>query len=420
VPRVTPPPPVGSMAPFTAEERGPRVHIRNTFIAVDLENEDETPCQCLRAQRRRQTAPGALGPSAWDAPEAPVRGGDHEASADEWEEGASGTSEASDRAADSDCSTEEEASSPPKGRVRERAGTPARRTGAAGALLPPGERRPLQDQAAAGGRGVALNCGVATLGAGLAPGLGGSAAVEGVRGRVWRLARESHGSRLIQEAFDEGSNDDRRHLASELAGHVWQAAQCPRANFVLQKAIITMCPEDVQFIIDELPVALAAKHRTGCRIVQRLIEHCPPWQLSGLAGAIERDFSAIARSQYGNYVIQCMAEYGSEEQRMQMTWLVAQEAKSLAADPYGAAALSGAMAKGPAWGKELLARALLREQGLLVSFACTRHGCGTVIRVLQVLRGQERAEAQRLLAAQEARLRASRFGRTVAPKLQRP
>lgn len=245
----------------------------------------------------------------------------------------------------------------------------------------------------------------------------GGAALAAVRGWVWRLAQEVHGCRRVQELFDEAADDERRALAAELVGHVWEAAQCPQANFVLQKAVTVMRSEDVQFIIDELPAARAAKHKTACRVVQRLIEQCPPEQLTRMLCSIEEDFSNVARSPYGNYVVQRMIEYGAQDQRLRVMHLVVQDVKGLSADPFGSAVLSGALVKGPASGQALLARALVQEPGLLAFLACTRHGSTSVLKALQVLTPKERAEAQTALSEHAPVLMASRFGRAVAHKL---
>eukprot|EP00913_Durusdinium_trenchii_P035379 g33108.t1 len=95
--------------------------------------------------------------------------------------------------------------------------------------------------------------------------------------------------------------------------------RCPHANHVLQKCITCSRPQDCQFIVDEIMacngfVELAARHKYGCRIIQRLLERCP-LQVERIAAAILSDVSGIARHPYGNYVLQNLLEHGTPAHR---------------------------------------------------------------------------------------------------------
>ena len=62
-------------------------------------------------------------------------------------------------------------------------------------------------------------------------------------GRVWELSQDSKGCREVQLAIEEASDDVRRGLLAEIAGHVLDAMRCPHANHVLQKCITCSRPE---------------------------------------------------------------------------------------------------------------------------------------------------------------------------------
>jgi len=205
-------------------------------------------------------------------------------------------------------------------------------------------------------------------------------------------------------------------LASELRGHVVEALRSPHANFVLQKCVATLEPEALQFVIDEIACGSAekaAKHKFGCRVFQRLIERCPAAQVSELVDAVIADFTAVSRHPYGNYVMQHLLEHATFEQRHRLSQLVESDVRGLAADAFGVTVVSGVLSKAPREGQVRVARALLREQGLLMFVACSRHGHVAATRTLQVLEGAEREEVRRMLLVEEATLRASRFGRSV-------
>lgn len=243
-------------------------------------------------------------------------------------------------------------------------------------------------------------------------------------GRVWAMARDPQGCREVQRAFEIAQTEGERvAMGAELQGHVWDAMRCPHANYVLQKAIALMKPQGSQFIIDEVvrkgarAVAQAARHKYGCRIVQRLLEHCTAAQVSELAAAILQDSLAIARHPYGNYVMQHIIEHGTKEQRGLLTRQLEQQAAAIGADEYACAVVGKALAHGEQQEKLSLARALARVPGMVCALARTRHGHVAARLVLQTLEGTEYEEASVQLRSDAASLRGSRYSRTLVASL---
>ena len=62
-------------------------------------------------------------------------------------------------------------------------------------------------------------------------------------GRVWELSQDSKGCRDVQLAIEQATDELRRLLVAEVAGHVLDAMRCPHANHVLQKCITSSRPE---------------------------------------------------------------------------------------------------------------------------------------------------------------------------------
>jgi len=213
-------------------------------------------------------------------------------------------------------------------------------------------------------------------------------------------------------------------LASELRGHVLEALQCPHANHVLQKCIVSMRTQSLQFVIEELltpspeQVVQVARHKYGCRILQRLLEHCRADQLHELVAELLSSAVSLSKHAYANFVIQHLFEYGTPEQRGHLAGLFQHHAKALGKDDHGRAVLSKALSYAGPEERTALAHALLREQGLLVRMARTRHGHAAVMCVLQALSGGELEAARRQLLDGVATLRMSRYGRTVAACLE--
>ena len=144
----------------------------------------------------------------------------------------------------------------------------------------------------------------------------GGICLEGsVAGRVWDLSQRSKGCRYVQAALENCGDGERFTLALELQGHVLAAARSACANYVLQKIIQVLRPQACQFIIDEImktpaDVPILARHQYGCRILQRLLEHCQAQQMEGLVKLLLEDATALVRHNYGTFVMQQIFDFG--------------------------------------------------------------------------------------------------------------
>jgi len=243
-----------------------------------------------------------------------------------------------------------------------------------------------------------------------------------VKGRVWNLSRTALGSREVQRALELAVDDEARaDIASELRGHTWAAMQCPHANFVLQKCIMTLRPQALQFIIDEImsksgALLHTAQHKYGCRIVQRLLEHCRFDQVQRLVDVILQDAVELACHPFGNYVLQHTLEYSPDGTRDHLIELLVKHVNTMAADTCAAAVVSQAMSIGNKGAP--LARALFKERGLLRTMACSRHGHIAVKRALRLLSADEFDKAVEQLTSDAQALRADRYGKIVLASLE--
>jgi len=251
------------------------------------------------------------------------------------------------------------------------------------------------------------------------------AAVALLSGRIWSLAQDTEGCREVQRVLDLCTSEEaRRAISGELRGHVAKAMRCPHATHVLQKCIAVSSPEASQFIIDELlcrpgSVAQMARHRYGCRIVQHLLKRCHTWQVAHICEVLLADALVFSCHPFGNYVIQHLIEYGTQDQRYRLIRTLEQSAASVARSTSGCGVLAAAMTHGAAEDTMWLARSVLQEPGLLQALAQSRHGNVVVIQILQVLSLAERDLAKQRLLEEDVALRASRYGRMVAEELER-
>lgn len=247
-------------------------------------------------------------------------------------------------------------------------------------------------------------------------------------GQVWPLSQDAQGCRRVQEVLGDESLllAHREALAFELRGHVLEAAVCPYANFVLQKCVVVLPPEAVQFIVDEITaetaasVSSVAQNKFGCRVLQRLLEECRDSQVRVLVVAVLADFIAVAQSPYGNYVVQKIMECGgadSEYRRLCVAQLVEGALGELGMHPFGCIVISTALSKCGPKSRMAITRALLSCPCLLCSMASTRHGHRTVLVFISFLEGDYLEAARRVLES-DASLAGNKFGRVVMARLR--
>jgi hypothetical protein len=226
-----------------------------------------------------------------------------------------------------------------------------------------------------------------------------AAAASPVKGRVWQLAQQPNGSREVQQAFScLQSSEDFLALAGELSGHVVEAMQCPHANYVLQSCILVDMPAMVKLIMKEIieagadVVLQAARHRFGCRVIQRLFEVCTVPEvgllddISALAECLIDDACALCLHPYGNYTIQHVLLHGSEEHHRQLHIFLKDRVADMAAHFYASAVVGQALHHGSVEDKLALAHALVNSPGLLNAMSQSRHGGAAARRALEFVR----------------------------------
>jgi hypothetical protein len=236
------------------------------------------------------------------------------------------------------------------------------------------------------------------------------------------------GSRAFQAALDEAaSNEERAALARELRGRVWEALRCPSANHALQKCIEVLPGQATQFIFDELVagpdgcgrgIYAAARHRYGCRVLQRLVEQGRSEWYGALLDALVADSAELSIHAWGNYVIQHVLEHAPSEWRGKLLCMVEQNIGLADTKPYARAVVSKAIENAEDGELASLARAISSRPGLLASMACTRHGYSGLLHLLKTLAGAEGQEVRRQLTEEVDVFRRTRYGRIIVAVLR--
>lgn len=244
-------------------------------------------------------------------------------------------------------------------------------------------------------------------------------------GNVWKLSRDPDGCRMVQRALEDATSDSARSaLADELRGRIWQAMRCPHANHVLQKCFVTMRPQAVQFIINELvgkgakAIIKAAQHEYACRVLQRMIEHCSPEQMDEIMETLLTVGETLSRHLYGNFVMQHILEHGTESHKHTLIVKLVEQVRVYGLDPRTSRVLRKALFCASGDDQVQCARALLYAKGI-AAMARDRHAHTSAQLILTVVDGVDLAEAQSQLRGELPSLAASRYGRKVVACLDK-
>ncbi len=141
---------------------------------------------------------------------------------------------------------------------------------------------------------------------------------------------------MIQKALESLDYDDLCELILEFDSYVLTCIQDQNGNHVMQKCIEVMSlkakdaefmssdvslsssmSQKIQFIVNDVlaNVKTLCCHPYGCRVLQRMLEHCIESQKTATLDAIQLCHKALLDDQYGNYVIQHVLQYGRESDR---------------------------------------------------------------------------------------------------------
>ena len=151
-------------------------------------------------------------------------------------------------------------------------------------------------------------------------------------------------------------------LLSELKGSVRAATRSPHGNYVIQKAIAVMPPAACSFIVEEIcGVGVAvARHRYGCRILCRLLEHMADSPVCAkLIAEVLTEARHLSRHEFGHHVMESVLEHGQPQQRGCLVKALILEAPSLAGHSCASYVVETALRQGSIEEQQILGAALL-------------------------------------------------------------
>lgn len=239
------------------------------------------------------------------------------------------------------------------------------------------------------------------------------AAIDSLRGNVYPLAFQESGCRVVQQALEVAGATDAQALASELVGHVKEVYKSPTGNYVLQKVVEQLPPGPASFVAEELAgsACVTSKHRFGCRIVCRLIEHTANMNATkALVEELLDEADILCHHTFGHHVIQCVLEHGFPRQRARIANALFKDLPGAAMDRHSSYVVERALEHCSEQDRDRIVSEFCESPGLIRKLSEDQFGVFVVRQLAHVLDGDD-VEVLKRLGLDETFLLASKHGR---------
>lgn len=235
------------------------------------------------------------------------------------------------------------------------------------------------------------------------------------------LALQGPSTRVIQEALQvaDGQGKGREQLVRELEPHLMELMNSPHGNHVLTKIIEIMPPTSLKGLLDGLQKQDAieiSQHRFGCRVMERLIEHCPEYLIKDIIDKVVEKAESLAKHKYGNFVIQHLLEHGAPYRRACILQQLLQFIPSLAIHRSASHVVQRALEYSSEDWQRKIVETLLQSPGgqetpTLTQVACSRYGSFVTEQLVDM---DHQGLVRERLAYSVGQLETSEFGYRVA------
>lgn len=234
-----------------------------------------------------------------------------------------------------------------------------------------------------------------------------AAAVDSLRGSVLSYAFDSNGCHVVQDALTVCSTKVAAELVVELHDHVREAIRSHHANYVIQKVIEALPSAHSSFIAEALrgSVAATARHRFGCRILCRLLEHATTEAfLAPLLDELLNEACRLCCHPFAHHVLESVMVNGLEAQRRHVVGALLDNVLTNALDRHGVFLFQAVLSYGCAEDKEALVKKLLAQPNAVLELARSRYGACVLQAVCENAPGSVHSSSihgQLLLSARE-------------------
>lgn len=250
-----------------------------------------------------------------------------------------------------------------------------------------------------------------------APQLERTQALQFLAPKLANLAQSESGCRIARCAIDVATSRDRAIVLSAFKGSVMDLCKSEPGHDLLVLLIDCIPVFSLNFMVCEIisHCEELALHRYGSNVIESILLHFHPSQLSEFSMKLLEASSRLARSPYGSRVLQTLSEYSGASCRELLIRQLTPEAAQLAMHRTASQVIRKLLELGDETGQQLLAAALLdavrRNSVQVVNIACSR--CGSVVlqKIAASVQCNEVEELQSRLIEALPLLEKSRYGR---------
>eukprot|EP00929_Paragymnodinium_shiwhaense_P008488 TRINITY_DN112447_c0_g1_i1.p1 TRINITY_DN112447_c0_g1~~TRINITY_DN112447_c0_g1_i1.p1 ORF type:complete len:548 (+),score=89.92 TRINITY_DN112447_c0_g1_i1:108-1751(+) len=258
-------------------------------------------------------------------------------------------------------------------------------------------------------------------------GANGDRAPHQLRGSVCVLAFDAAGCRVVQKALEVLGMADCEAIVMELHGHVVEAMRSPHANFVIQKVVELMPAATAGFVAEELSAigCEAARHRYGCRILCRILEHTALREegvrpslnkAKKLIDEVVSHAATLCHHAFAHHVMDSIVEHGTAEMRHFVATALRSNLVQNAKNRYASYVVERSMTYCSPMDQHAYVHEFLQDTEELFSLASHEYG-SHVLRTMMQLPCEATVQVRYILRAGADRLQASKYGRRVLEML---
>ncbi|XP_018491328.1 pumilio homolog 5 isoform X2 [Raphanus sativus] len=248
--------------------------------------------------------------------------------------------------------------------------------------------------------------------------------VKQLAGQMVSLSLQMYGCRVIQKALEVIDVDQKTELTRELDGNVLKCVRDQNGNHVIQKCIESMPASRIGFIIAAFrgQVATLSTHPYGCRVIQRILEHCSDDEETRcIIDEILESAFALAHDQYGNYVTQHVLERGKPDERRQIIEKLTGNVVQMSQHKYASNVVEKCLEHADSTERELLIEEIMgksEEDNHLLAMMKDQYANYVVQKVLEISKDEQREILVQRMKIHLESLRKYTYGKHIVARFE--
>jgi len=248
-----------------------------------------------------------------------------------------------------------------------------------------------------------------------------------IKHRVLPLSLQMYGCRVVQKILESVDAETQNELIRELDQHVLECVKDQNANHVIQKCIEQVNrSNNIDFIIKAFygRVFDLSTHPYGCRVIQRMLEHCYP-DLKELTEPVLDELMSyaeqLAKDQYGNYVLQHVLQHSIPDARDAIVDVVARNILAFSKHKFASNVVERCFVSTQTKQRDILLTAVVgkADSSPLVSMVRDQYGNYVIQKMLETLNVPQRNKLIRKISEYVPNIRKIAFGKHIVAKIEK-